>query len=288
MAATARSPPGRHHGALGYVDLARSDHQQHRRRDRRLRARDREEDRRSSRTLSAHGLASMGTAGVRSPQPRLAEKNAVVEVACSPSSSTVGQFVGVSSPRSMFMFTFFLITFWLIEETSGLAWPRCRVWTFSSAGMYRYPEQFVPAPELMAARRQRAGWYGRSEGHDIRFRRERSSISSTSGIEAIRSTSSRLGSSCRSRGQGSRRQGRGRALPHGADQLAREGQAEVHRRHRRSAAVVDAILGTRAGSIGDGQVFIYPSKRRADSRWRVPRRRTCRPTRASRSSIPWR
>ena len=107
--------------------------------------------------LSAHGLAGIwGTLACGLfTAPRLAEKNAVGEArpvlhaarssSCSPSSSA-------SSSAFAFVFAVLFATFWLIKKTYGLrvtAEEEDAGLDISEHGMYGYPEQFIPAPELV-------------------------------------------------------------------------------------------------------------------------------------------
>jgi ammonium transporter, Amt family len=106
--------------------------------------------------LSAHGLAGIwGTLACGLfTSPRLAEKNAVGEAGLFYSGSfeqLFGQFMGVISAFA-FVFAMSFATFWIIKKTYGL-----RVspeeedagLDISEHGMYGYPEQFIPAPELV-------------------------------------------------------------------------------------------------------------------------------------------
>jgi Amt family ammonium transporter len=106
--------------------------------------------------LSAHGLAGVwGTlaCGLFS-SPRLAEKNAVGDPGLFYSGSfeqLLNQAIGVLA-AFVFVFAMSFITFWVIKKTYGL-----RVspeeedagLDISEHGMYGYPEQFIPAPELV-------------------------------------------------------------------------------------------------------------------------------------------
>ena len=106
--------------------------------------------------LSAHGLAGIwGTLACGLfTSPRLAEKNAVGEAGLvyTGSFSQLGaQALGVVAAFA-FVFVASFVTFWLIKKTYGL-----RVTPeqeeagidISEHGMYGYPEQFIPAPELV-------------------------------------------------------------------------------------------------------------------------------------------
>jgi ammonium transporter, Amt family len=106
--------------------------------------------------LSAHGLAGIwGTLACGLfTAPRLAEYNGVGDAGLvySGSFSQLGaQALGVLAAFA-FVFTFSYATFWVIKKTYGL-----RVTTeeeeagldMSEHGMYGYPEQFIPAPELV-------------------------------------------------------------------------------------------------------------------------------------------
>ena len=62
-----------------------------------------------------------------------------------------GQFVGVVA-AFVFVFAFSFLTFWLIKKTYGLrvsAEEEDAGLDISEHGMYGYPEQFIPAPELV-------------------------------------------------------------------------------------------------------------------------------------------
>jgi Amt family ammonium transporter len=106
--------------------------------------------------LSAHGLAGIwGTLACGLfTAPRLAAYNGVGDAGLvySGSFSQLGaQALGVLAAFA-FVFTFSYVTFWVIKKTYGL-----RVTTeeeeagldMSEHGMYGYPEQFIPAPELV-------------------------------------------------------------------------------------------------------------------------------------------
>jgi ammonium transporter, Amt family len=106
--------------------------------------------------LSAHGLAGIwGTLSCGLfTAPRLAEKNAVGEAGLFYSGSfhqLFAQALGVAAAFA-FVFAFSYATFWAIKKTYGL-----RVTTeeeeagldMAEHGMYGYPEQFIPAPELI-------------------------------------------------------------------------------------------------------------------------------------------
>ena len=106
--------------------------------------------------LSAHGLAGIwGTLACGLfTAPRLAEKNAVGEGGLFYTGSLHqlwGQFVGVVS-AFVFVFVFSFATFYLIKKTIGLrvsAEEEDAGLDISEHGMYGYPEQFIPAPELV-------------------------------------------------------------------------------------------------------------------------------------------
>jgi Amt family ammonium transporter len=106
--------------------------------------------------LSAHGLAGIwGTLACGLfTAPRLAEKNGVGEGGLFYTGSLHqlwGQFVGVVS-AFVFVFVFSFITFYLIKKTIGLrvsAEEEDAGLDISEHGMYGYPEQFIPAPELV-------------------------------------------------------------------------------------------------------------------------------------------
>jgi len=106
--------------------------------------------------LSAHGLAGIwGTLACGLfTAPRLAEKNAVGEAGLVYTGSFEqlwGQFMGVVSAFA-FVFAFSFATFWVIKKTYGLrvtAEEEDAGLDISEHGMYGYPEQFIPAPELV-------------------------------------------------------------------------------------------------------------------------------------------
>src|SRR5215213_7663764 len=106
--------------------------------------------------LSAHGLAGIwGTLACGLfTAPRLAEKNAVGDPGLVYSGSfdqLFAQALGVVSAFA-FVFTFSFITFWAIKKTYGLrvtAEEEDAGLDISEHGMYGYPEQFIPAPELV-------------------------------------------------------------------------------------------------------------------------------------------
>src|SRR3954447_14852640 len=106
--------------------------------------------------LSAHGLAGVwGTLACGLfTAPRLAEKNAVGEGGLFYTGSfgqLWGQFVGVVSAFA-FVFVLSFATFYLIKKTIGLrvsAEEEDAGLDISEHGMYGYPEQFIPAPELV-------------------------------------------------------------------------------------------------------------------------------------------
>ena len=106
--------------------------------------------------LSAHGLAGIwGTLACGLfTAPRLAEKNAVGEGGLFYTGSfgqLWGQFVGVVSAFA-FVFAASFATFYLIKITMGLrvsAEEEDAGLDISEHGMYGYPEQFIPAPELV-------------------------------------------------------------------------------------------------------------------------------------------
>jgi len=106
--------------------------------------------------LSAHGLAGIwGTISCGLfTAPRLASYNAVGEAGLFYTGSfkqLLDQILGVASAFA-FVFVFSIITFYAIKKTYGL-----RVSSeeedagldISEHGMYGYPEQFIPAPELV-------------------------------------------------------------------------------------------------------------------------------------------
>ncbi len=106
--------------------------------------------------LSAHGLAGVwGTLACGLfAAPRLAEKNAVGEGGLFYTGSfeqLFAQFMGVASAFA-FVFAFSFLTFWVIKKTYGLrvtAEEEDAGLDISEHGMYGYPEQFIPAPELV-------------------------------------------------------------------------------------------------------------------------------------------
>jgi ammonium transporter, Amt family len=106
--------------------------------------------------LSAHGLAGIwGTLSCGLfTSPRLAEKNAVGDPGFVYSGS-LGQFfaqlLGVAAAFA-FVFTLSYATFWAIKKTYGLrvdAEEEEAGLDIVEHGMYGYPEQFIPAPELI-------------------------------------------------------------------------------------------------------------------------------------------
>jgi Amt family ammonium transporter len=106
--------------------------------------------------LSAHGLAGIwGTISCGLfTAPRLAEYNAVGDPGLVYSGSfhqLFAQILGVAAAFA-FVFTFSFITFWAIKKTYGLrvsAEEEDAGLDISEHGMYGYPEQFIPAPELI-------------------------------------------------------------------------------------------------------------------------------------------
>src|SRR3954470_2534804 len=106
--------------------------------------------------LSAHGLAGVwGTLACGLfTAPRLAEKNAVGEGGLFYTGSfeqLLNQALGVVSAFA-FVFVASFATFWLIKQTYGLrvsAEEEDAGLDISEHGMYGYPEQFIPAPELV-------------------------------------------------------------------------------------------------------------------------------------------
>src|SRR6185295_16071892 len=86
--------------------------------------------------------------------PRLAEYNAVGDPGLVYSGSfhqLFAQILGVASAFA-FVFTFSFATFWAIKKTYGLrvsAEEEDAGLDISEHGMYGYPEQFIPAPELV-------------------------------------------------------------------------------------------------------------------------------------------
>src|SRR3954471_21067643 len=106
--------------------------------------------------LSAHGLAGVwGTLACGLfTAPRLAEKNAVGEgglVYTGSLTQLLDQALGVLS-AFVFVFTLSYATFWAIKKTYGMrvtAEEEDAGLDISEHGMYGYPEQFIPAPELV-------------------------------------------------------------------------------------------------------------------------------------------
>ena len=106
--------------------------------------------------LSAHGLAGIwGTisCGIFTA-PRLADYNAVGKAGLVYTGSfhqLLAQILGVAS-AFVFVFVLSFGTFWLIKKTYGLrvsAEEEDAGLDISEHGMYGYPEQFIPAPELV-------------------------------------------------------------------------------------------------------------------------------------------
>ena len=106
--------------------------------------------------LSAHGLAGIwGTLACGLfTSPRLAEKNAVGDAGLFYSGSfdqLFAQALGVAAAFA-FVFSASFATFWLIKKTYGLrvtAEEEEAGLDIVEHGMYGYPEQFIPAPELI-------------------------------------------------------------------------------------------------------------------------------------------
>jgi Amt family ammonium transporter len=106
--------------------------------------------------LSAHGLAGVwGTLACGLfTAPRLAEKNAVGDPGLVYSGSfdqLFAQLLGVVSAFA-FVFVFSFVTFYAIKKTYGLrvsAEEEDAGLDITEHGMYGYPEQFIPAPELV-------------------------------------------------------------------------------------------------------------------------------------------
>src|SRR3954465_5319277 len=106
--------------------------------------------------LSAHGLAGIwGTlsCGIFTA-PRLADYNAVGKAGLWYTGSfhqLFAQILGVAA-AFVFVFSFSFVTFWAIKKTYGLrvsAEEEDAGLDISEHGMYGYPEQFIPAPELI-------------------------------------------------------------------------------------------------------------------------------------------
>jgi ammonium transporter, Amt family len=106
--------------------------------------------------LSAHGLAGIwGTISCGLfTAPRLAEKNAVGDAGLFYSGSfdqLLAQILGVAAAFA-FVFSLSYATFWAIKKTYGLrvdAEEEEAGLDIVEHGMYGYPEQFIPAPELI-------------------------------------------------------------------------------------------------------------------------------------------
>ena len=106
--------------------------------------------------LSAHGLAGIwGTISCGLfTSPRLAEYNAVGDGGLWYTGSfhqLIAQIIGVLAAFT-FVFTFSFITFFAIKKTIGMrvsAEEEDAGLDISEHGMYGYPEQFIPAPELI-------------------------------------------------------------------------------------------------------------------------------------------
>jgi Amt family ammonium transporter len=106
--------------------------------------------------LSAHGLAGIwGTISCGLfTAPRLAEKNAVGEAGFVYTGSLhqlIAQIIGVAAAFA-FVFAASYATFWAIKKTYGLrvtAEEEEAGLDIVEHGMYGYPEQFIPAPELI-------------------------------------------------------------------------------------------------------------------------------------------
>jgi Amt family ammonium transporter len=106
--------------------------------------------------LSAHGLAGIwGTLACGLfTAPRLAEKNAVGEAGLFYTGSfhqLGAQALGVAA-AFCFVFAFSFVTFWAIKKTYGMrvtAEEEDAGLDIVEHGMYGYPEQFIPAPELV-------------------------------------------------------------------------------------------------------------------------------------------
>ena len=106
--------------------------------------------------LSAHGLAGIwGTISCGLfTAPRLADYNAVGDPGLVYSGSFHQLFAQILGVLSAFAFVFMLsfATFWLIKKTYGLrvsAEEEDAGLDITEHGMYGYPEQFIPAPELV-------------------------------------------------------------------------------------------------------------------------------------------
>jgi Amt family ammonium transporter len=106
--------------------------------------------------LSAHGLAGIwGTISCGLfTAPRLASYNAVGDPGLVYSGSFHQLFAQILGVASAFVFVFALsfATFWAIKKTYGLrvsAEEEDAGLDISEHGMYGYPEQFIPAPELV-------------------------------------------------------------------------------------------------------------------------------------------
>jgi ammonium transporter, Amt family len=106
--------------------------------------------------LSAHGLAGIwGTISCGLfTAPRLADYNAVGKAGLVYTGSFHQLFAQILGVASAFLFVFALsfATFWVIKKTYGLrvsAEEEDAGLDISEHGMYGYPEQFIPAPELI-------------------------------------------------------------------------------------------------------------------------------------------
>jgi Amt family ammonium transporter len=106
--------------------------------------------------LSAHGLAGIwGTLSCGLfTSPRLADKNAVGDPGLFYSGSfgqLLAQALGVAAAFA-FVFSVSWLTFWAIKKTYGMrvtAEEEDAGLDIVEHGMYGYPEQFIPAPELI-------------------------------------------------------------------------------------------------------------------------------------------
>ena len=225
--------------------------------------------------LSAHGLAGIwGTLACGLfTAPRLAEKNAVGEgglVYTGSFGQLWGQFVGVVS-AFVFVFAFSFITFYAIKKTIGLrvsAEEEDAGLDISEHGMYGYPEQFIPAPELVgyapAAVPVSSG--KAPGGHDPRGSRMKKieAFIRHEAFEPIRTELLELGfpSLTISEVKGSGRQKGITERYRGAELtnwLRPKVKLECVVASGDVQTVVDAILKhARTGSIGDGKVFVLP------------------------------
>ena len=224
--------------------------------------------------LSAHGLAGIwGTLACGLfTAPRLAEKNAVGEGGLFYTGSFEQLFAQSMGVISAFAFVFVasFATFWLIKKTYGLrvsAEEEDAGLDISEHGMYGYPEQFIPAPELVGyapaadAGRARTPRPHNSGGSGMK---KIEAFIRHEAFEPIRMELLELGfpSLSISEVKGSGRQKGITERYRGAELtnwLRPKVKLECVVASGDVQAVVDAILKhARTGSIGDGKVFILP------------------------------